>query len=50
MNTKKTYSVDVNLVPIRDEILESVLGGIGDEDGITNSCSRMDCSNKTSLT
>jgi len=40
--------VDIEMVdiePITDEILEQVLGGIGDEDGISNSCSTNTCSN-----
>ena len=40
-------NLDLHLEPITDEILESVLGGIGDEDGISNSCSTRDCSNTT---
>jgi hypothetical protein len=39
--------LDLQIEPITDEILESVLGGIGDEDGISNSCSSKDCSNST---
>jgi hypothetical protein len=35
----------IEIDPITDEILEDVLGGIGDEDGISNSCSTRDCSN-----
>ena len=36
----------IEIDPITDEILEQVLGGIGDEDGITpNSCSTNGCSN-----
>lgn len=41
------FALDLNIEPVSDEILESVLGGIGDEDGITNSCSKSGCSNKT---
>jgi hypothetical protein len=46
---KKNANLDINVEPISDQILETVLGGIGDEDGITNSCSTSDCSNKTRL-
>jgi len=47
---REKYSLnDIEIEPISDEILESVLGGIGDEDGISNSCSSKDCSNKTTL-
>jgi len=35
----------IDIEPITDEILEEVLGGIGDEDGISNSCSTSGCSN-----
>jgi hypothetical protein len=35
----------IEIDPITDEILEQVLGGIGDEDGISNSCSTSSCSN-----
>jgi hypothetical protein len=45
MEKKKDFELEVE--PISDEILEFVLGGIGDEDGITNSCSKSGCSNKT---
>jgi hypothetical protein len=47
---KKNYDLDLEIEPISDEILESVLGGIGDEDGITKSCSTQDCSNTGKLT
>ena len=43
----KDFSLNLQIEPISDEILESVLGGIGDEDGISNSCSSSGCSNKT---
>jgi hypothetical protein len=46
---KKNVSLDLNVEPVSDQILESVLGGIGDEDGITNSCSSKGCSNTTKL-
>jgi hypothetical protein len=35
----------IEIDPLTDEILEQVLGGIGDEDGISNSCSSQNCSN-----
>jgi hypothetical protein len=35
----------IEIDPLTDEILEEVLGGIGDEDGISNSCSSTGCSN-----
>jgi len=44
---EKKKDLDLEIQPISDEILELVLGGIGDEDGITNSCSKSGCSNKT---
>jgi hypothetical protein len=40
-------NLDLNIEPVSDQILETVLGGIGDEDGISNSCSTKDCSNST---
>jgi len=46
---KKNANLDVSIEPVADQILETVLGGIGDEDGISNSCSTNTCSNKTSL-
>jgi len=42
-------NLEVKIEPVSDEILETVLGGIGDEDGISNSCSTRDCSNTTKL-
>jgi hypothetical protein len=45
----KNKKLDLNIEPVSDEILETVLGGIGDEDGISNSCSTKDCSNTTQL-
>jgi len=48
---KKDYkNLDLEIEPISDEILESVLGGIGDEDGITKSCSSQCCSNSGKVT
>jgi hypothetical protein len=44
---KKNLVLDLQVVPVTDEILEAVLGGIGDEDGISNSCSSTNCSNST---
>jgi hypothetical protein len=44
---EKNASLDVNVEPLTDEILDTVLGGIGDEDGISNSCSTNTCSNTT---
>jgi hypothetical protein len=44
---KKNLILDLQVVPVTDEILEAVLGGIGDEDGISNSCSSTNCSNST---
>jgi hypothetical protein len=44
---KKNLVLDLQVVPVTDEILEAVLGGIGDEDGISNSCSTSGCSNST---
>jgi hypothetical protein len=44
---KKDFALDLQVVPVTDEILEAVLGGIGDEDGISNSCSTNTCSNST---
>jgi len=49
MNTKN-FALDLQIEPVTDEILESVLGGIGDEDGISNSCSSTKCSNSTQTT
>ena len=46
----KNVALDLTIEPITDEILESVLGGIGDEDGISNSCSSTNCSNTTKTT
>ena len=46
---KKHTNLEVNVDPVSDEILETVLGGIGDEDGISNSCSTNTCSNTTKL-
>ena len=46
----KNIALDLTIEPITDEILESVLGGIGDEDGISNSCSTSGCSNTTKTT
>jgi len=43
----KTGNIEVTIEPVTDEILEQVLGGIGDEDGISNSCSTQKCSNST---
>ncbi len=38
---------DLEIEPITDEILSSVLGGLGEEDGwFSPSCSNSDCSNK----
>ncbi|MBZ5489570.1 MAG: hypothetical protein LAO76_01400 [Acidobacteriia bacterium] len=47
---KKNFSLDLQMEPVTDEILQSVLGGIGDEDGISNSCSSTNCSNSTKTT
>ncbi|MBZ5489571.1 MAG: hypothetical protein LAO76_01405 [Acidobacteriia bacterium] len=47
---KKNFALDLQLEPVTDEILEAVLGGIGDEDGISNSCSTNTCSNSTKTT
>ena len=44
---KNKVNLDLNIEPVSDQILETVLGGIGDEDGISNSCSTKDCSNST---
>lgn len=44
---KKHTTLDVNVEPVSDQILDTVLGGIGDEDGIANSCSTSGCSNTT---
>jgi hypothetical protein len=44
---KKSANLDIDVEPVSDQILETVLGGIGDEDGISNSCSSTGCSNKT---
>jgi hypothetical protein len=44
---KKTFALDLQVEPVTDQILEAVLGGIGDEDGISNSCRRDGCSNST---
>jgi hypothetical protein len=44
---KKTFALDLQVEPVTDQILEAVLGGIGDEDGISNSCSTSGCSNST---
>jgi len=46
---KKNSNIDVTIQPVTDEILDQVLGGIGDEDGISNSCSSQNCSNTTKL-
>jgi len=46
---KKDVQLDINIEPVSDRILETVLGGIGDEDGISNSCSTSGCSNKTKV-
>jgi hypothetical protein len=46
-NMKKNSNLELEIEPISDEILETVLGGIGDEDGFTKSCSTSGCSNKT---
>jgi len=46
---KKNVNLDVSVEPVTDEILETVLGGLGDEDGISNSCSTERCSNTTKL-
>jgi len=46
---KNDAKLDINIEPVSDQILETVLGGIGDEDGISNSCSSSGCSNKTTL-
>jgi hypothetical protein len=35
----KRCNIDVTIELVTDEILAKVLGGIGDEDGISNSCS-----------
>lgn len=43
----KKFALDLQVEPVTDEILEAVLGGIGDEDGISNSCSTNTCSNST---
>ena len=43
----KNFALDLQIEPVTDEILEAVLGGIGDEDGISNSCSSTNCSNST---
>jgi hypothetical protein len=45
----KNANLDVNIEPVTDQILDTVLGGIGDEDGISNSCSTSGCSNTTKL-
>jgi len=47
---KKNNDLELEIEAISDEILETVLGGIGDEDGITNSCSKSGCSNTTVVT
>jgi len=47
---KKNFVLDLHVEPVTDEILEAVLGGIGDEDGISNSCSTNTCSNSTQPT
>jgi hypothetical protein len=47
---KKQANLDVNIEPVTDQILDTVLGGIGDEDGISNSCSSSSCSNTTKTT
>ncbi|MBZ5489569.1 MAG: hypothetical protein LAO76_01395 [Acidobacteriia bacterium] len=47
---KKNFALDLHIEPVTDEILEAVLGGIGDEDGISNSCSTSGCSNSTKTT
>jgi hypothetical protein len=44
---KKNANLDINVEPVSDQILDTVLGGIGDEDGISNSCSTSGCSNST---
>ena len=46
---KKDAKLDINIESVSDRILETVLGGIGDEDGISNRCSTSGCSNKTKL-
>ena len=43
----KNFALDLQIEPVTDEIMEAVLGGIGDEDGISNSCSTSGCSNTT---
>jgi len=47
---KNHLALDLQIEPVTDEILETVLGGIGDEDGISNSCSSTNCSNSTKTT
>jgi hypothetical protein len=47
---KKNANLDINVEPVSDQILDTVLGGIGDEDGISNSCSTSGCSNSTKTT
>jgi len=47
---QKNFALDLQIEPVTDEILEAVLGGIGDEDGISNSCSTSSCSNSTKTT
>ncbi|MBZ5489572.1 MAG: hypothetical protein LAO76_01410 [Acidobacteriia bacterium] len=47
---KKDFQLDLQISPVSDEILENILGGIGDEDGISNSCSSSGCSNSTQPT
>ena len=34
----------IDIDPITDEILQQVLGGLGDEDCVANSCSGNNCS------
>ena len=45
--SNENEKLGVKIEPVSDAILETVLGGIGDEDGISNSCSSTQCSNKT---
>jgi hypothetical protein len=37
---------EMEIEPITDEILQSVLGGLGDEDSVVSSCSATQCSNR----
>jgi hypothetical protein len=48
MNVDELLNVDeLEIEPITDEILVSVLGGLGEDDGFFSpSCSNTECSNK----